>query len=545
MLCVLFTGCGSNGGESSGNPQESGNSQEAGEQSGSGAASGEKKDKITVAIYDRGTLDPSEGAMEDNRWTKWINENAPVEVEFIAIPRWGSSDKYSNLLASDSAPDLILEYDTGILQNMLSNDCLMPIGDLIDQYSVEYKALVDKYPMMRKLGTVDGELYYFTRTEAAKPNHVIYIRTDWLKKVNMEMPKTAEEFYAVAEAFAKQDPDGNGVDDTYGYSASFIGSNQISYMFCAGTKDIFIEKDNELTCSWENIAAATEFLKKMFDNGIINKDFATDSSGEQAIQDFISGKLGIIALNNGAAAISYGTLENFFENNPEATLEVLPMPSSEFGESNTVISCGSKVTGAINAKCKNPEAVIKYMDWLNSSQEIYDTLLYGGSEYAVQDENGYWTAKDADVSAKEVYGTDFVMAISTIDFNINPYAGIDTSGEMGARMVEFYQQACKAYIENEHAFVNLVRNMDPRPLLDSELSMRNSNTYTSSILSDNWTKAIISGDEYTVQDALEDNQKLVEEGGGSQVLEFYQNWYKDAKENDLLITEEDYKAFIQ
>lgn len=545
MLCSLFTGCG-NKEENPGSQQET-KQQESSEQSGSQGSgnSGETKDKITVAIYDRGTLDPSEGAMEDNRWTKWINENAPVEVEFIAIPRWSSSDKYSNLLASDSAPDLILEYDTTILQNMLSNGCLMPIGDLIDQYSVEYKALIEKYPMMKKLGTVDGELYYFTRTEAAKPNHVIYIRTDWLEKLNLEIPTTAEEFYAVAEAFAKQDPDGNGVDDTYGYSASFIGRNQISYMFCAGTNDMFIEKDNELTCSWDNIVAATEFLKKMFDNGIINKDFATDSSGEQAIQDFISGKLGIIALNNGAAAISYGTLENFFENNPEATLQVLPMPSSEFGDSNTVISCGSKVTGAINAKCKNPEAVIKYMDWLNSGQEIYDTLLYGGSEYAQQDENGYWTAKDAEVSAKEVYGTDFVMAITTIDFNINPYAGIDTSSEMGARMVEFYQQACDAYIKNEHAFVNLVRNMDPRPLLDSTLALLNSNTYASSILSDNWTKAIISGDDYTVQDALTDNQKLVEEGSGSQVLEFYQNWFKNAKENDLLITEEDYKAFIQ
>lgn len=189
MLCGLATGCGNSGEESSGNPQEP--RQESGEQSGSGSGetSGEKKDKITVAIYDRGILDPSEGAMEDNRWTKWINENAPVDVEFIAIPRWTSSDKYSNLLASDSAPDLILEYDTTILQNMLSNDCLMPIGDLIDQYSVEYKALVEKYPMMRKLGTVNGELYYFTRTEAAKPNHVIYIRMDWLKKVGMDMPK--------------------------------------------------------------------------------------------------------------------------------------------------------------------------------------------------------------------------------------------------------------------------------------------------------------------------------------------------------------------
>ena len=177
-----------------------------------------EKEKITVAIYDRGNLNPEEGSMESNRWTEWINENAPVEVEFVAIPRWTSTDKYSTLFASDSAPDLILEYSTSYLGSLISNDCLRPIGDLIDNYSTNYKALLEQYPVMRKMGTVNGELYYLTQCNPVTTNHTLVMRKDWLDALELEIPQTVDDFYDVLHAFTYEDPDGNGSDDTYGYS---------------------------------------------------------------------------------------------------------------------------------------------------------------------------------------------------------------------------------------------------------------------------------------------------------------------------------------
>jgi putative aldouronate transport system substrate-binding protein len=50
--------------------------------------------------------------MDNNRWTKWVNENKPNDVKYVAVPRFESLQKLNVLFASGFAPDLIFEYDT-------------------------------------------------------------------------------------------------------------------------------------------------------------------------------------------------------------------------------------------------------------------------------------------------------------------------------------------------------------------------------------------------------------------------------------------------
>lgn len=502
-----------------------------------------KKEKITVAIYDRGNLNPEEGTMDQNRWTEWINANAPVEVEFIAIPRWTSADKYSALLASNSAPDLILEYDSSLLQKMITNGSLMPIGDLVDQYSTTYKELLNKYSIMEKMGTVNGELYLFARTDNPYPNHVAFIRQDWLDKLGLSMPETSEELYDVAEAFAMQDPDGNGQNDTYGYSLSFVGGRMLEYMFGLGTQGRFLDDGTEFNYAWDRMKSLTQFKKNLFENGIVNKDYAADSSGEQATQDFISGKLGIIVINNAASISGQKIIENFYENNQEGQLEVMQVPSSEYGQYNTAINPPTQVVGGINANCKNPEAVIKYIDWLNSSEDIYNTLKYGGEEYSVKNEAGAWIPREQKVFEKEVYGTDFIMPISSVEFDIDLRNQFDSETDIGRKMIKIYEDAQKYYVDCDFAFTRDVLAGLPRPALSPELTLIYSNTYGNSVVNDNWEKAVVSGSDYTVEQAEADNRKLIEEGDGKQILDFYQSWYKEAADAGSLITEEDFKVF--
>lgn len=543
MAVSLLAGCAGDGGknEDAGNGEGNKTAGDSKNQQGTSQTGSEKKDKITVSIYDRGNISPEEGVIENNRWTKWINENAPVEVEFIAVPRWTSGQKYSTLLASNSAPDLILEYDMNILGSMITNGSLMPIGGVIDQYSTEYKALVEKYPIIKKMGTVNGEFYYFSRVEKIYPNHTLTVRKDWLDKLGLAVPKTTDEFYKMAEAFAKQDPDGNGADDTYGMALSFVSGQQIDFMFGAGNTGNFAVNGDKFEYAWDRKMAATQFKKDMYDNGIVNRDFAVDTSGEQGIQDFITGKLGAIGLNNGALITSIGTLENFYENNPGAELIEIPLPESEFGSFSTAVAGGCAVVGAINSSCKNPEAVMKYMDWLNSSPDVYNTLAFGGEAYAELTENGVWAARDKEVSAKEVYGTDFFMPVSTIEFAIGQDKMFDQNTEIGQKMLELYSQAVEAYVMPDKRPANFTDAL-PRPSLSTELTLINTNTYGSSVMGDNWSKAIISGSDYTVEQACQDNRKLVEEGQGEKIAEYYQSWYDQAMKDGILITLDEINA---
>lgn len=87
----------------------------------------------------------------------------------------------------------------------------MPIDEMVDKYSTTYKQILEKYPLLRKIGTKeDGKLYEIGRLNVVAPHHRLLIREDWLQKLNLQVPTTTEELYNVANAFVNQDPDGNG-----------------------------------------------------------------------------------------------------------------------------------------------------------------------------------------------------------------------------------------------------------------------------------------------------------------------------------------------
>ncbi|SEF88218.1 carbohydrate ABC transporter substrate-binding protein, CUT1 family [Actinacidiphila yanglinensis] len=58
--------------------------------------------------------------------------------------------------------------------------------------------------------------------------NVLLVRSDWLKKVGLQAPKTWADLEKVAKAFTTQDPDGNGKNDTYGLDVP--GSTQRGYL---------------------------------------------------------------------------------------------------------------------------------------------------------------------------------------------------------------------------------------------------------------------------------------------------------------------------
>ncbi|MDZ7542662.1 hypothetical protein GNF83_15985, partial [Clostridium perfringens] len=112
VMSVLLSACSGNTSTSSNNNANSNNAGES-DKKPAPPEKNEKKPKITVSIYDRGLVPPGEGDYTKNRWTEWINENSPAEVEFIPVPRTGEAEKFNTLFASNSAPDLIMTYSQG------------------------------------------------------------------------------------------------------------------------------------------------------------------------------------------------------------------------------------------------------------------------------------------------------------------------------------------------------------------------------------------------------------------------------------------------
>ncbi|NLY44119.1 MAG: extracellular solute-binding protein, partial [Clostridiaceae bacterium] len=161
--------------------------------------------------------------IEDNRWLKLYKEELGINVKYDWTVRGGyQEDAYVQqinfTLASGNLPDVITVSasqlkqlaDLGVIEDMTRyyDDYASPLTKYV--YTQEGTSVLDS-------ATFDGKLMGIPNVDSSiESAQFIWIRTDWLRKLGLEPPKTMDDLLKISEAFTFNDPDGNGKDDTYG-----------------------------------------------------------------------------------------------------------------------------------------------------------------------------------------------------------------------------------------------------------------------------------------------------------------------------------------
>lgn len=504
---------------------------------GKDASKNEPKEKktISVSIYDRGNVPAEEGTIEKNRWTDWISEKGPAKVNFVPVPRNESVQKFNVLFASRTAPDLILEYKGDFRNRLYEDKLIMPLDDLIDKISTTYKELLKQYPALKKVGTMpDGKLYGIARINGLKPGHSMYIRTDWLEKLNLRIPTTTDELYAVLKAFRENDPDGNGKKDTLGTDMGQVSSINIDRMF--GAADFIIE-NNQLVKNWDRVKASVTFKKKLYDEGIIDKDFLTKKgSGPAGLgsEDIIAGKVGL--WGTGIGKSDFDTFRALKKKDPNAKVAIIPLPVSPYGQFSPLLQNPVQVTGMVNADAKNPEAVIQFVDFM-AAKETGTTLSYGfEGEYWKKDENGCPKLIDKAQSENKVkYTGDFKMLYSlALDGVCGQYqTELKSSGDpVDKEVLAMIKQAYDAYLDPKKPMPEFTHS-EHAPVLPQDLMQINLNL-SKQINDVMLVRCIVGGTSYTVDQAFKDVMAEWEKTGGKKLEEWYAKWYQDNKDKAFL-----------
>ncbi|HJA94124.1 MAG TPA: extracellular solute-binding protein [Candidatus Eisenbergiella merdipullorum] len=210
--------------------------------------------------------DPVEAYIEEFAGGDW-SLTLPVEGETELVTRF----------ASGVAPDVIGFSDATQV------DMLYDQGVLVDDWNV----YADKIPtVMENMGetqrailtTEDGKLKALG-TLPGQQKFTFMIRQDWLDNLGMDMPTTHEELLEVMKAFTFDDPDGNGVDDTYGFTAAGGGGvgEVRNLLLLFGNQSYYITEDN--TVSHPVVDGSfkeyLDFAKAMVDAKVINPDWYT------------------------------------------------------------------------------------------------------------------------------------------------------------------------------------------------------------------------------------------------------------------------------
>lgn len=233
----------------------------------------------------------TEAPKEDSKVKQELEKLTNTKLQINWIPRPAYKDKFNTLLASNELPHAVLVLDPKD-PNVVSTVQSGAFWD-IGPYLKDYPNLSKMNPKALENSKIDGKLYGVIRARDLGLHGVIY-RKDWADRLGLKEPKTLDDLYVMAKAFTFNDPDNNGKNDTIGFAENknleAFGSIA-TYFGAPGGWDL---KDGHLTpgfASPEFLNAMT-FVKKMYDEKIINTDFALINQ-EQRKGLVSSGKAGI------------------------------------------------------------------------------------------------------------------------------------------------------------------------------------------------------------------------------------------------------------
>lgn len=142
--------------------------------------------------------------LETSRFVQWLKEDLNIEVKYDWICSNTDFEQKMNLcIASNTLPDAMNVGQTQYLA-MLKYDQLQPITDVFEEYaSDQLKQYVHSGgdALMNAI-SYNGEIYAIPAPNlTASGVNGMWIRQDWLDELGLEVPKTMDEVFEVAQAF--------------------------------------------------------------------------------------------------------------------------------------------------------------------------------------------------------------------------------------------------------------------------------------------------------------------------------------------------------
>jgi putative aldouronate transport system substrate-binding protein len=211
---------------------------------------------------------------EPDPYKKYIDELTGAEWSLTYATDF--TTELTTRASADMMPDLILFDDNRLFFNFYDQ------GVLLDDWSPYQSRMPQAFKNMGETAktyfTVDGKLTACA-TVPGDQAWALNIRQDWLNKLGLKMPTTPDELFEVARAFTFNDPDGNGKNDTYGFTAAGNGqgfNELINLCLMYGPIGFYVENNKVNHPILDgNLKKTLDYVKKIIDAKVINPDWFT------------------------------------------------------------------------------------------------------------------------------------------------------------------------------------------------------------------------------------------------------------------------------
>ena len=309
-------------------------------------------------------------SIDNNIWAKAYEDELNIKLNYLWTTPQSQYTQKLNVSIVSEVPDLMW-VDAAQLKRMVEDDMLADLTDVYAAYKSEFtdKVLRDDGGSAMESATFDGKLYGLPHVQSGYGSaEVLWLRADWLDKLGLEEPKTMQDIIAIAKAFAKNDPDGNGKDDTYGLAINkgLLANNNLPYAVLDGFFNayhayptIWVEKeDGSLAYGGiqPEMKEALSQLQALYKEGVIDIEFGVKDASKVS-EDVNASKVGM--LYGCFWNCGNGWLQDGVVNDPTVEWKAYPIMSIDDEPAKAMVPFATNLYTVVSKESKNPEAAVK------------------------------------------------------------------------------------------------------------------------------------------------------------------------------------------
>ncbi|MHB1134146.1 MAG: extracellular solute-binding protein [Chloroflexota bacterium] len=301
-----------------------------------------------------------------------INKKLGIKLTVNQGSQWGQ-DKINVAMATGDLPDLVTGKMPSEYVNQWINDKLVvPLDPHLDAMPTVKKVLQTETPFVAH---TDGKFYGFPmKGEYQKVSNVMAYRQDWLENLKLKEPDTLDDLYKMLVAFTKNDPDGNGKNDTVGYSGSgktYPNLQVLEWAFFANGMpygDWALDGAGKVVPRFEHPAfkEGLNYLKRLWDEGLMDREFMTLDYSTGLETKFFEGRVGYV---NEFAFRHVSRIQNALQKvNPKAKLGYAKPPAGPGGKRGTIGTIRQATSTFVTSGSKAPKKAAAFLEFMASDE---------------------------------------------------------------------------------------------------------------------------------------------------------------------------------
>jgi len=396
------------------------------------SAAGGERPTIELLLTTGDQLPPD----ERNFIKQALDEALGIDLRLVGFAADDDLNTQLNVrMAGGNAPDLI-RVNRATMNEYAQKGMLLDLTPYADQLE-GVKSLVGEDALTK--GMIGDTLYAIPRTPDPL-YHTYWIRTDWLENLGLEMPTTLDELREVLVAFREQDPDGNGVKDTYGLTGQSLatfapifgafGVTAPASAWGTGSADALYLEDGQLVNSLSdpNMAEALAYIRQLIADDLVDPEWPANP-GLRHQEKAFQGVVGVVYAHWAHMARA-NFIQQYKAINPDAEWAQLAPPTGPGGQSDGPWDIGAVTLTALSSRLKDdPAKVQKIVDLFNyiSTQPGLNLVQYGieGQHYNMEGERAVQTELGATEGGYFHYyqftGRDEIPYVTSRFYTEQPY----------------------------------------------------------------------------------------------------------------------------